>query len=201
MGQDPEFDQLSIKAYATLVAVVWRSPTEVSYGVLRREAKQLATAAALSNDRITLTIGVGWSQVEFELAGQEFKRRGKRADEMLELIRHLDHSYLAVQGPPGTGKTYWGAHLAHSLITAGKRVGVTAFAHKAIDNFMAEVIEVFLGGRVDEGGRVEPLCGSLRRSLRESGACRRRREGSARRIRDMVGFLQGGGLPEQHAGG
>ena len=64
-------------------------------------------------------------------------------DEMLELIRHLDHSYLAVQGPPGTGKTYWGAHLARSLITAGKRVGVTAFAHKAIDNFMAEVIEVF----------------------------------------------------------
>ncbi|HPG27537.1 MAG: LLM class F420-dependent oxidoreductase [Spirochaetaceae bacterium] len=52
-------------------------------------AKQLATAAALSNDRITLTIGVGWSQVEFELAGQEFKRRGKRADEMLELMRKL----------------------------------------------------------------------------------------------------------------
>ncbi|MEZ6109093.1 MAG: efflux RND transporter permease subunit, partial [Pirellulaceae bacterium] len=42
--QDPEFDQLSIKAYATLVAVVWRSPTEVSYGVLRREAKQLEEA-------------------------------------------------------------------------------------------------------------------------------------------------------------
>ncbi|MAG30952.1 MAG: LLM class F420-dependent oxidoreductase [Deltaproteobacteria bacterium] len=52
-------------------------------------AKQLATAAAMSNNRITLTIGVGWSEVEFDLAGQEFKRRGKRADEMLELMRLL----------------------------------------------------------------------------------------------------------------
>ena len=58
-----------------------------------------------------------------------------------------------------------------------------------------------LAGRVDEEGRVDPLRGSLRRSLRESGACRRRREGSSRRMRDMVGFLQGGGLPEQHACG
>lgn len=52
-------------------------------------AKLLATAAALSDDRVTLTIGVGWSNVEFELAGQEFARRGKRTDEMLELMRLL----------------------------------------------------------------------------------------------------------------
>lgn len=52
-------------------------------------AKAIATAAALSNDRITLTIGVGWSNVEFELAGQEFRRRGARADEMLDVMRKL----------------------------------------------------------------------------------------------------------------
>ena len=52
-------------------------------------AKQVATVAALSNDRVIMTIGVGWSGVEFELAGQEFKRRGKRADEMLELMKRL----------------------------------------------------------------------------------------------------------------
>ena len=50
-------------------------------------AKQLATAAALSNDRVTLTIGVGWSNLEFKLVGQEFKRRGARTDEMLEVIQ------------------------------------------------------------------------------------------------------------------
>jgi len=52
-------------------------------------AKQIATAAALSDDRLTLTMGVGWSRVEFDLVGQDFDRRGKRADEMLALMRRL----------------------------------------------------------------------------------------------------------------
>jgi len=52
-------------------------------------AKSVATAAAMSNDRVTLTIGVGWSNVEFDLVGQAFRRRGARADEMLEVMRKL----------------------------------------------------------------------------------------------------------------
>ncbi len=32
-------------------------------------AKAIATAAVLSKDRVTLTVGVGWSRVEFELLG------------------------------------------------------------------------------------------------------------------------------------
>jgi probable F420-dependent oxidoreductase len=50
-------------------------------------AKQVATAAALSNDRVTLTIGVGWSNLEFGLVGQAFERRGARCDEMLEVMK------------------------------------------------------------------------------------------------------------------
>ncbi|MEE8166472.1 MAG: TIGR03619 family F420-dependent LLM class oxidoreductase [Myxococcota bacterium] len=52
-------------------------------------AKAIATAAAMSNNRITLTIGVGWSNVEFDLVEQPFRRRGARADEMLEVMRKL----------------------------------------------------------------------------------------------------------------
>jgi probable F420-dependent oxidoreductase len=52
-------------------------------------AKSIATAAAMSNDRVTLTVGVGWSNVEFDLVGQAFRRRGARADEMLEVMRKL----------------------------------------------------------------------------------------------------------------
>jgi probable F420-dependent oxidoreductase len=52
-------------------------------------AKQIATAAAMSQGRITLTIGVGWSNIEFDLAGQSFARRGARADEMLEVMQKL----------------------------------------------------------------------------------------------------------------
>jgi probable F420-dependent oxidoreductase len=52
-------------------------------------AKTIATAAAMSDNRITLTIGVGWSKVEFDLVEQPFARRGARADEMLEVMRKL----------------------------------------------------------------------------------------------------------------
>lgn len=52
-------------------------------------AKSIATAAALSSGRVTLTVGVGWSRIEYELMGQEFRTRGRRTDEMLEILRKL----------------------------------------------------------------------------------------------------------------
>jgi probable F420-dependent oxidoreductase len=52
-------------------------------------AKAIATAAVLSGDRVALGLGVGWMREEFELAGQDFHTRGKRTDEMLEVMRKL----------------------------------------------------------------------------------------------------------------
>jgi probable F420-dependent oxidoreductase len=52
-------------------------------------AKAIATAAALSRGRVTLTLGVGWSNIEYELMGQDFRTRGKRTDEMIEVLRKL----------------------------------------------------------------------------------------------------------------
>ena len=52
-------------------------------------AKALSTASYMSNDRITLGVGVGWQKAEFEMTGQDFHTRGKRADEMLEIIQKL----------------------------------------------------------------------------------------------------------------
>lgn len=52
-------------------------------------AKALSTAAYLSNDRVTLGVGVGWQKAEFEMVGQDFHTRGKRADEMLEILPRL----------------------------------------------------------------------------------------------------------------
>ena len=49
-------------------------------------AKAVSTAAVLSGNRITLTIGVGWSKDEYELMGQDFHNRGKRCDEILEIL-------------------------------------------------------------------------------------------------------------------
>jgi probable F420-dependent oxidoreductase len=52
-------------------------------------AKAIATAAVLSDERVWLTLGVGWSKIEFELLGQDFHTRGKRCDEMIDVMRKL----------------------------------------------------------------------------------------------------------------
>jgi len=52
-------------------------------------AKSIGTVAYLADGRLELGIGVGWCREEFELLGQQFERRGKRTDEMLELMKAL----------------------------------------------------------------------------------------------------------------
>lgn len=52
-------------------------------------AKQVGTAAVLSGNRVELGVGMGWMEEEFDLMGTPFAQRGKRADEMLEVLREL----------------------------------------------------------------------------------------------------------------
>lgn len=52
-------------------------------------AKALATVARLSGDRVRLGIGAGWMREEFDLLDQRFGGRGKRMDEMVEVMRSL----------------------------------------------------------------------------------------------------------------
>ena len=52
-------------------------------------AKSIGTAAYLADGRLELGVGVGWCEEEFTLMGQQFARRGKRTDEMLELMKAL----------------------------------------------------------------------------------------------------------------
>jgi probable F420-dependent oxidoreductase len=52
-------------------------------------AKSLSTLAVMSNNRIALGAGIGWQAAEFELSGQTFTNRGRRADEALEVIQKL----------------------------------------------------------------------------------------------------------------
>ncbi|MEU5878289.1 TIGR03619 family F420-dependent LLM class oxidoreductase [Spirillospora sp. NPDC047279] len=52
-------------------------------------AKAVSTAAALSDDRVTFGVGVGWCKDEFLQTGQDFHTRGKRLDEMIPALRTL----------------------------------------------------------------------------------------------------------------
>ena len=52
-------------------------------------AKQVGTAAVLSRNRVDLGIGMGWMEEEFDAMGVPFAQRGKRADEMIEVLHKL----------------------------------------------------------------------------------------------------------------
>jgi probable F420-dependent oxidoreductase len=52
-------------------------------------AKTVGTAAVMSGNRVALGIGMGWMEEEFSLLEQPFRRRGKRADEMLLVLEKL----------------------------------------------------------------------------------------------------------------
>ncbi len=52
-------------------------------------AKAVGTAAAISKNRLTLGIGTGWMEDEFDLLEQPFRRRGQRTDEMIEVLRKI----------------------------------------------------------------------------------------------------------------
>jgi len=136
----PKPEALSDLAARVLDPGVHGAPNEVSMALLRRDLPQFEDGTGPAG-------GVFTDDVE----------------SITRWAVHLDRSYVAIQGPPGTGKTYRGAHIVHALVNANKRVGITAMSHSAIDNLLAEIVDVF-----KKGGSAVPLhC--VRRGPKPSG--------------------------------
>lgn len=70
-----------IRFLTTVYVLPSRMPVQV--------AKNVGTAAVVSGHRVDLGIGMGWMEEEFELQNVPFAQRGKRADEMIEVLRKL----------------------------------------------------------------------------------------------------------------
>jgi len=89
-----------VKILDPLLALVWAAAvapsvklgTSVLIGPLRNPvllAKQVSSLDFLSGGRVILGLGVGWMKEEFDIIGESFSNRGKRTDEMVELMRQF----------------------------------------------------------------------------------------------------------------
>lgn len=70
-----------LRFVTSIYVAALRSPYQV--------AKSVGTAAALTGGRVSLGVGVGWCEEEFDLLGQDFATRGRRTDEAIDLMREL----------------------------------------------------------------------------------------------------------------
>ncbi|EST36529.1 LLM class F420-dependent oxidoreductase [Streptomyces roseochromogenus] len=88
----PYPDPLELLAY--LAAVTGRIGLSTGVLVLPNHnpvvlAKRLATLDRLSRGRLRICLGLGWMREEIEACGGDFRRRGRIADEAIDLMRAL----------------------------------------------------------------------------------------------------------------
>jgi probable F420-dependent oxidoreductase len=63
-------------------------------------AKQAAEVDVLSGGRLRLGIGLGWNYVEYDALGEDFKTRGRRVEEQVQVMRRLwTESLVTYRGP------------------------------------------------------------------------------------------------------
>jgi alkanesulfonate monooxygenase SsuD/methylene tetrahydromethanopterin reductase-like flavin-dependent oxidoreductase (luciferase family) len=88
----PNYEPLITLAAAAAVTERVRLMSTVLIAPLRRAgvlAKQAATIDALSGGRLTLGLGVGAREDDFQFAPASFHDRGRRFEEQLELMKHV----------------------------------------------------------------------------------------------------------------
>ncbi len=101
--------------------------TEVLLSPLRTTtilAKELASLDVLSKGRLTLGLGVGIREDDFQVTGAEYKRRGKRLDEQIHQMRQIwsGQALNNTVGPIGP----------QTVQTGGPRILLGGFSQQAI---------------------------------------------------------------------
>jgi probable F420-dependent oxidoreductase len=131
-------------------------------------AKQVGTAAVLSDNRVRLGLGAGWMKEEFDQTGQRFENRGKRLDEMIAALRvlwsggwvehhgtHYDFGPLMIEPAPTQPVPIWcGGHSGPALRRAARLcdgwIG-NAYSEDDAAHYLGELKkELAAAGRADE---------------------------------------------------
>lgn len=132
-------------------------------------AKAVATAAALSGDRVALGVGVGWCREEFALAGQAFETRGARTDEMIEVLRKLwsgafiehhgrfyDFARVRALPAPGAPVPIYGGGLSEPALRRAARLdGWVSDIHTSAE--LREIVATLRRFRAEAGRAEQPF--------------------------------------------
>jgi probable F420-dependent oxidoreductase len=139
-------------------------------------ARQVGSVANLTNNRFGFGVGIGWAPEEFDWCGVPYAKRGKRVDEMIEVLKlvlaggmvefHGDfYDFEKLQMSPAPSKPvpfYVGGHTDVALRRAA-RIGDGWTSAMLKCDQLAEIIgklKALLGeyGRADEPFEFQAVC-------------------------------------------
>lgn len=93
---EPDFEELEVKAYAIILALVWNNPNEVNYAVLRRTAKQLEDRLrAISGTEEIDTFGDPDEEIIAEIQSDKVASLGLSVEEIARQVESSDAKLTA----------------------------------------------------------------------------------------------------------
>lgn len=95
-AQEPDFEEMDVKAYALIVALVWDNPSPVNYAVLRRSAKQLEDRLrAISGTEDIDTFGDPDEEILVEIQPDRVAALGLSVEEIARQVEASDAKLTA----------------------------------------------------------------------------------------------------------
>lgn len=186
-AKEPDFEEMDVKAYALIVALVWDNPNPVNYAVLRRSAKQLEDRlravsgtedidtfgdpdeeilVEIQPDRVA-TLGLSVEQIAQQVEASDAKLtagllRGQKSDLLIDVDSELDSLARIARTPVQFGSE------GHSV-----QLGDIATIHKGVAQPLSSLVvadgkpAVTLGMFVRDNMRIDHWSQEAKNVIRE----------------------------------